>query len=200
METAIWSAIAASFSALASFLIMFIHWQNLEESVRPELFLLGWSREPEQNKEYEVLSCKIKNVGRGAALDVFIHKQDSTGLNPLIVVFPVQRLSVVATNETIDLNPKIIILWPNVVDKIAPDDRFITIKILINCWDSRGTKHEFEQKLHVFQHKYDVGGANMVAPGMMLEERRHIIYTMWWLKMRQNLKRIPLIGNLIKIR
>jgi hypothetical protein len=44
---AMWSAVAASFAALSSFLIMLIHRQDLLESARPELVLSGWSRKPQ---------------------------------------------------------------------------------------------------------------------------------------------------------
>lgn len=70
---AIWSAVAASFAALASLLIMLIQRRSLLESVRPELVLTGWGRAArgEGNGTHEVITFEtIKNVGRGAALHI----------------------------------------------------------------------------------------------------------------------------------
>jgi len=68
ITAATWSAIAASFSALSSFLIMLIHRRNLLESVRPELILDDWSRlaEGEGDTTHDVLVfTAVRNVGRG---------------------------------------------------------------------------------------------------------------------------------------
>ena len=70
---AIWSAIAATFSAIAAILILKIQRQNLLESVRPELVIGGWVRHERrsENPDYEKISFEtIKNVGRGPALHV----------------------------------------------------------------------------------------------------------------------------------
>ena len=67
MNAAIWSAIAASFSALSSILIMLIQRRNLQETVRPEIVLEEWSRhsEGEGDGAYEVIVFqKIRNVDR----------------------------------------------------------------------------------------------------------------------------------------
>jgi hypothetical protein len=47
ITAAFWSAIAASFAALFSFITMMIQRRNLLESVRPDLILIGWDRRRE---------------------------------------------------------------------------------------------------------------------------------------------------------
>src|SRR5262245_14516654 len=73
---AFWSAVAASFSALSSFLIFCIHRRNLLESVRPELVLMGWTRGRRGQGEtmHEFISFQtLKNVGRGMALRIVLN-------------------------------------------------------------------------------------------------------------------------------
>jgi hypothetical protein len=67
-----WAAIAAGFSAFSSFLIMRIQRNNLIESVRPELVLIGWSRKPPGGPgAHDTVSfMAIKNVGRGTAFNI----------------------------------------------------------------------------------------------------------------------------------
>ena len=74
-SAAIWSAVAASFAALSSFLMMLIQRRNLMESVRPEMVLTGWSRREEGQGDaaHEVIAIQmIKNVGRGPALNIML--------------------------------------------------------------------------------------------------------------------------------
>ena len=71
--SAFWSAVAATFAALSSLLLMLIHRRNLIESIRPELVLTGWTRSErgERDKNREAIRiATIKNVGRGAALEI----------------------------------------------------------------------------------------------------------------------------------
>ena len=75
LTAAIWAAIAATFSAISSLLIVLIQRRNLLESVKPELVLTGWERTPrgQGGSAQEVISFKtIRNVGRGPALHVIL--------------------------------------------------------------------------------------------------------------------------------
>jgi hypothetical protein len=66
-STAIWSAVAASFAALAAFLSFLTQRRNLLESVRPEIVLDGWTR-----ISPGLRFTSIRNVGRGSALHIVI--------------------------------------------------------------------------------------------------------------------------------
>ncbi|MEP7151469.1 MAG: hypothetical protein ABI856_07165 [Nitrospira sp.] len=112
---ALWSAVAASFSALAALVAMLIQHRNLLESVRPELVLVGWGRLPRGNGDaaHEVVTIKsIKNVGRGAALHVHLDSMYMIDNRP-VAVLSTKRLSILAPNESVELGGEISLWWQN---------------------------------------------------------------------------------------
>ena len=68
VEAATWSAIAAFFALFTSVALVFIHYQNLQENVRPNLVLVDWDlrKHGEGDAVCDVLRFKtIKNIGKG---------------------------------------------------------------------------------------------------------------------------------------
>src|SRR5262245_11961617 len=97
-SAAVWSAVAATFSALAALLTMLIHRRNLMESARPELVVTGWARNPpgQGHASAETVKfSKIRNVGRGSALHVFLKCSQIVDGRP-VVTLPSTRLAIVA--------------------------------------------------------------------------------------------------------
>jgi hypothetical protein len=126
--SATWSAVAASFSALSSFLIMRIQRRNLLESVRPELVLTGWDRRAEGQGDtaHEVITFQtIKNVGRGAALNVDVSAPDVvTGGRPPTYFLSNIRVPIIAPNEESAANGAILVWWNN-VGPDQQDDKYL---------------------------------------------------------------------------
>jgi len=86
---ALWSAVAASFSALAAVVAMLIQRRNLLEAVRPEFVLVGWGRLPRGDGDaaHKVITIQsIKNVGRGAALHVQLDSMYMIDHRPVAVL------------------------------------------------------------------------------------------------------------------
>jgi hypothetical protein len=71
----IWSAVAATFSALSSWLIWRTQRRNLLESVRPEIMLDQWVRRSlgeAEHKHEQLIFSELKNIGRGSALHLYV--------------------------------------------------------------------------------------------------------------------------------
>jgi len=198
---AIWSAVAALFAALSSFLIMLIQRRNLLESARPELVLTGWSRKPrgQDAGEHEVISFQtIKNVGRGAALHVILDSHQQAAERPTAIL-STTRLAILASNEASEVNGEILIWWKNV----AADHKgfkHLPITVTALCWDSRGMRHETRYSLLAVELGGNVGVADAIAPGVMLGSRTTTTRPVWLLKLSSQLRRVPLLGRLFRTR
>jgi hypothetical protein len=190
---ALWSAIAASFAALSSFLIMLIQRRNLLESVRPELVLTGWNRFARGNGDaaHEVISFQtIRNVGRGVALNIILNLEPSPfGDGPPTTVLSTSRLPLLAATEAADTNREIIVWWKNVKPD-AQGHKFLPITVLILCWDARGMRHETRYKLLAVELLPNVGVADAIAPGIMLGSRTTATIPIWWSKIAGKTQRV----------
>jgi hypothetical protein len=75
---AIWSAVAASCSAVAAIVLLFVHLRNARDSVRPDLVLDAPAIQlPDREDGTYFLKFEgLRNCGRGPALDIFayVHK------------------------------------------------------------------------------------------------------------------------------
>lgn len=177
---AIWSAVAATFAALSSFMIMLIQRRNLLESVRPELVLTGWNKTLVQfadNKLYEVLTFNtIRNVGRGAALQVYFFSDPEVSGTPCVSSFSTILIPIVASNDTMAIDGKITLYWNNVKEE-ANGARIIHITINMYCWDTSGMRHETQYMLTAYKNM--VGGNDDIAPGVYLASRRRNVVSPW---------------------
>lgn len=194
---AIWSAIAAFCAALCSFLIFLIQRRNLIESVRPELVLIGWTRkqEGEGDNVHEVIGFQsIKNVGRGVALHVNIGAFDQTDFLP-ITVSATKRLPVLAVNDSVEVNSRILVWWQNVKSRnSAESHKYVSVTIPILCWDSRGLRYETRYNLFVIPLSRNIGLGEEIAPGVALTNRTVTTKAPWLLKSRKQFnqaRRLP---------
>jgi hypothetical protein len=138
-SASIWSAVAASFSAISSFLIYFIHRRNLFESVRPELVLADWARkeEGEGKSRHDVITFKtIRNVGRGPAIHVIAKNEDGVPR----YIFGCNFIPIIPPGEDALANGSIDIWWKNVQPN-TQGRLFLGIDVKILCWDRRGNQH-----------------------------------------------------------
>ncbi len=72
---AVWSAVAASLSAVSAFLMWRIQRCNFFEASRPELVLTGWRRQPNfegGSSDETIFFDTVRNIGQGAAVGVSI--------------------------------------------------------------------------------------------------------------------------------
>jgi len=194
--SAIWSAVAASFAALSSFLIMLIQRRNLLESVRPELVLSGWSRNARGNPQdaFEVLSIQtVRNVGRGVALNIIIWGLHQEKEKRPTAVLATKRIPTLAPNETQEVNAEIVVFWKN-VDAGANGLKFLPINTDIVCWDSRGMRHDTRYGLFAAELSANIGFSDELAPGLSLSSRTTVSRPVWWLKM---LRRAPWLARIL---
>jgi hypothetical protein len=198
LMTATWSAVAASFSALSSFLIMRIQRRNLLESVRPELILTGWDRRAEGQGDtaHEVITFQaIRNVGRGAALNVGVWASDVVGGKAPTYFVPTIRIPIIASNEETAANGTILVYWKN-VEPDQQNHKYLFIRIKIFCSDCRSMLHETRYDLFAEGAQNSLMfGAQIIAPGVALAARRTITRPLWLHKLFARLGSVPVLGR-----
>ena len=194
---AIWSAIAASFAALSSFLILLIQRRNLLESVRPELVLTDWNRrvEGEGDAAHDRISFQtIRNVGRGAALHIHLSAAHMNENRPTAILSTV-RLPILAADEASKVNGEIVVWWKN-VNPDAQGRKHLSITVVILCWDSRGMRHETRYSLFAVESSENVVVTDPIAPGVMLGSRTTTTRSIWLLKLFERARRLPGLSRL----
>lgn len=184
LSPAFWSAVAATFAALSSLLNVRIQRRNFLESVRPELVLEEWSRNPNKtDPDKETIHFrKIRNVGRGAALHVFIGADGKSGAAQVAFMHQV-GLPIIAPNDGAAVNGSIRIFWKDVVPN-RDGQKFVTLHISMHCIDSHGLRHEIHYRLGAIERRDDAAVANAIAPGLMLVHRRTTAVPSWRVKLR----------------
>jgi len=168
------AAIAAMFSALSAFFSRRIQRDNLRESVRPELVLLGWSRTPPAKPGGPdiIIFTAIKNVGRGSAFNIWI-QADPAGMTT-------RRFSLLAVNDEITVGNGHIAVW------LTGEVAAVTVKV--TCWDSRRNEYETRYLLTVISLSHPSMLIDPIAPGV-IDTRTTIMRPAWWLKWRGRFRR-----------
>jgi hypothetical protein len=190
MDSAIWSAIAASFSALSSFLILRIHRINLLESVRPELVLTDWNMKDwgATGSLNLITFSGVQNIGRGAAINVAITgvKTSSVDNFPVALVDYI-RIAIVASNASAQIDGTVTLFWNNA--KVWKEqDKYILVEICVSYWDTRNRRHETQYNLLAFDHDTMMASSNQIAPGLFIVSRRTTSRPVWLLKMKSGAK------------
>lgn len=168
---------------------MLIQRRNLIESVRPELVLIGWTRRQEGagDSAHEVISFQfIKNVGRGAALHIHFGTFQQIDNRPT-AISATQRMPILAVNESVEVNARIVVWWKNVKTSGPAESKFLPLTISISCWDSRGMRYETRYDLFVVPLLPNVGVGEEIAPGVALANRIVTSKSVWWPKLRSRL-------------
>jgi hypothetical protein len=198
LTTATWSAVAASFSALSSFLIWRIQRRNLLESVRPELKLTGWARTAvgQGDTAPEVITFQtIKNVGRGNALNVDVSALDVVGGKALTYALTSVRVPIIESHEQTAANGTILVYWNN-VEPDQQDDKHLLIRIRIVCSDSQSMIHRTRYDLFARRAQNSlIACAQIIAPGLAVADSRAISRPLWRHKLFARLGSVPVLGR-----
>lgn len=191
LTAAFWSAVAAIFAAISSFLTMLIHRRNLLESVRPELVLTDWSRSARGNTDtaHDVISFRsIRNIGRGAAVNIIMPGTLSDADLPRASLSS-RRIPILAVNETAEISGEIICWWKNVPGRGGHSVVGIAVELL--CWDARGMRHQTRYQLAVFDLSENPQLCEELVPGVMLLSRTTTTRAVWWLKLSARIEKVP---------
>lgn len=198
---AIWSAMAASCSAIAATIVMRILHKNMLSSTKPEIVLDGWQRTIKEEGGFKrdvLIFKKITNAGKGPAFHVHINANVDNDKNHNIptVIMSTQQVHIIAAGEKIDIHSEITMLWNN-AKPLHGKNKYIPIEISIYCWCTSGYRHETIYNLMAFETNNTaiIAGANEVVPRVMLSARRTIYKAVWRLKLYRRLSKLPFLGN-----
>lgn len=161
---------------------MLIHRRNLLEAARPELVLTDWSREDVTHGEvhYEVVKFrKIRNIGRGIALGVYMNCSLNAGRYPIAVMSTI-RVPVLAAGEELEVDGSITIWWKNA----EPHEgvKWIAPAISMLSWDARNMRHETTYRLFISSNVAGGLSPSTLAPGIDLSSRSTVSRPVWALK------------------
>jgi hypothetical protein len=188
----IWSAVAASFAALSSFLVMMIQRRNLLDSARPELVLVGWNRKTQSmgDSKFDVISVQsIRNIGKGPAINIIMNTSDiSKGLDRITAHLSTQHIPILAAGDSEDINGEIMLCWES-VDGDSQGRKHMGVGIEIICWDLREMRHETYYGLIAGEHPDSIHIPYPTAPGVKVGIRRTRTKPVWWLKISSGLNR-----------
>lgn len=166
-----WSAVAALFTAVTAWLLLRIERRNHLEAARPELVLSGWTRRPlnGSSASRDTLSfATIRNVGRGAALDIFINCFETRDNLPLYTMSTC-GLPILATGESEQVAAEITVWWQNV--PLAEGMRTVPVTLNVSCSDRRGRRYETTYSLMVVPPDSTIQIVDELVPGVMLTRR-----------------------------
>jgi hypothetical protein len=197
---AICSAIAALSSAIVAILAMRIQRDNLLTSVRPEIVLDGWTRNSRTigDLTLDVIAIdSIRNVGRGSALQAIVSVEDVMENNYPVVIGPIKRMSVLASNESAKLSSEITLDWKN-CKPTKSGLKVLPIRIQILTWDTHNRRHETKYSLTAFESTSEIGGSSGFAPGLLYSSRITIVKPVWRLKLRGRLAGIPILRTMFR--
>ena len=195
----IWSAVAATCSAIAAITIVRIQRNNMLDSAQPELILTEWSRKNRGHgdQNIELLTFKkIQNVGKGSALHLYLNSSKVIDNKPL-AISSTQRLSILPPNGEYEINGEITLFWNNATSSMEGGPKYIPIDVKIYSWCLKNYRHETLYKLMAFEplNKNIVDDGNEIAPGIILTSRTTVKNPVWKLKMFRQLSRLPIIGK-----
>lgn len=160
---AFWAALAATFSAIASLMIMLIQRRNLIESVRPELILTEWKLDSGNEKQAVLYFGTVKNVGKGIAFNIVINLHEHWPKRPPPFMGFI-NVEILAVNEERAIDGKIYIFK----EGTRPNDQHL-MAVTLKYTDTRNYLHETEYSIYVMPN-HSPGYGNL-APGIFLSRR-----------------------------
>jgi len=196
LPAALWSALAATFAAIATFLLWRTEHQSFRHSARPELVLTGWKRNAESNSvtgPEKIAFSAIQNVGRGPALHVHINSFSVADDDRPMTVMGTLHESIIPMNSPARVDGGISVWWKNVAG--SPGSKSVPISIDMFCWDTTGMRYRTEYKLLVVELSPTVQVADAIAPGVMLMTRTVTTAAVWRLRLNRQLSKVPVIGK-----
>ncbi len=195
---AVWSAIAATFSALAAYLSWQAQMKTLRHSFRPELVLSGWQRlQPRETSQELVTFSSIKNTGRDTARQITINAFALADDDRPTYFMGTQNISSLTPSEQAELDGRIIVNWKNVA-KHSSGGKNLPLEVSVWCWDTLGVRHVTKLSLMLLEDpSTPVGGAAQLAPGVYLSYQTTTSVPVWKLRLKNVIRKIPLLGRLV---
>jgi hypothetical protein len=193
---AVWSAVAASFAALAAYLSWRTQKQMFWHTFRPELVLSEWKRSQVDDPLSEILTfTSIRNVGRDTARVVVVNAMGLADDNRPTYFMSTYSLPSLAAGETVATEGQIRVFWNN-APKHGAGSKMLPIKVTAWCWDALNIRHVTTLSLMLFQDlNAPVGGAAKIAPGTYLGSQVTSSVPVWKLKLRRSFGKIPVLGR-----
>lgn len=194
MTPAIWSAVAASLSALAAWFSFLLNRRNAVDSTRPDLVLEGWGLEvtetPGQHPKGTLHIDATKNLGRGPARHVWIEvinpeKQGvicRTRYNKPTSLHPSESKQIACSTEFEWKDGKCI-----TIEEKNSICYFYVLELVLHYWDTRNYKHELTYLLRLTHctGPYSLKGFfgdEVLAEGVGLTDRRLKVRRSWGTK------------------
>jgi len=186
---AIWSAVAATFSAITAIFFWRLEKLNFHSNARPDIVITGWKRE-EAGEHDKLYFSNIENVGLGSALYININSSSNADDDRSITSMSSIQESLIPPGGSLEVKGEIFIWWKHAPG--SPGKKFIPIIIEVYCWDTTGIRHLTKYALNV--HEGGIYGNNIVAPGVVLGRRSVNSDAVWMLKLKMKLSKIPLVN------
>jgi hypothetical protein len=171
---AVYSAISAFFSAVAAWLLVKIHRANALEAVRPELVFADWSRRTDPNGTEVIRIGKLKNVGKGPALQTMFYTPhlDRVGITT-------QLISIIPAGDTQEIG------WV-VVPMQDQATLGHTFKLGLWCFDTKNYRHDTVYEVTIFHEGTPVFAGQMLGVDIYGTRRanRTPFWCFWWIKQK----------------
>ena len=195
---AVWSAVAATFSAVAAAMSWQAQMKTLRHSFRPELVLSGWQRAQPQDGSQEFLAfSSIRNTGRDTARQITINAFALADDKRPTYFMGTLNIASLTPGEQVQVGGRIIVNWKNVPNHPS-GGKYLHLEISVWCWDALGVRHVTKLFLMLLDDPSSpVGGAAQLAPGVHLSYQTTTSVPVWKLRFRSSLRKIPLLGKLV---
>jgi hypothetical protein len=181
---ALWSAVAATCSAVTAITVARIQAANRRDAARPELVLAGWTRETEVYGEHRadiVRIATVKNVGKGPALHVNINCNVERDGRP-VATMSTALLPIIAPGESVEIKADVMLWWQNSQD--VGGVRHAPVNVEMIAWDTVGLRHTtLYRALAVPLDAKNVIMPGQIAPGLGLGSRQARAVPVWRLKL-----------------
>ena len=196
---AAWSAVAASFSAIAACLSWRAQVRGLRQAHRPEIVLSDWHRIQAVNPDRDLVTFNcVSNAGRDTAVPVLINaSQGRTAVAPLYAMSTI-RLPYLVAGASTRVSGEIMLFWENARIP-SGGHKGMHVEIRAMYVDPLGVHHTTTTSLFVTE---DVdaphAGTSRIASGIYFSS--HITRSMpsWRRQVTQSLRRWPILGRLIR--
>lgn len=197
------SAIAAGFSALSAIVVMRIQRFNFTQETKPVLILEGFNykvEEKENGKVGLVFVNRIKNIGKGAALNPrFVAFDDTkTGVDGNAQYFMSSWATpVFAAGAEFNINRNVMILWEAVKGDENNIIKQLELKLKISALDIKGNKQitVYNMKAFLTENGMMVGSDMLDVPNLILSQRVTRTISARMLKIFGYLSKLPKVGG-----
>lgn len=198
--SAVASALAAIFSAMAAFIALKYQRHSARMAMRPELVLLDWSRSSisvkgNSSTAIEKISARcVKNVGQGTALHLRLD-----GLIPeegkLVGCMSTRRIPLLEPNGEGAFESFVVLDWDKVASLDQWGTKLLDLQVWIECWDHADQFHRTIYGITVFDVSRKTEGSGALAPGIFLRSRTTLSRGARRIALRKRLSRVPIIGR-----